>query len=285
MTAGFDRLRLWVAACAIAAGGSGVTALADEGASSWDGDSRGAIRLIAGSWQDRASAPVRAGIEIRLKPGWHTYWRYPGDAGVPPRFDFSGSRNVGAVTVLWPAPRRMAEQGLSVIGYAEDVILPLLVLPRSRAEPVTLRLKADYALCEKLCLPSQAALALTLGKQNSPWDGALTEASARVPKKRTLGEAGELVVQSVRREGSAQGSRVVIEVAAPAGQGIDLFAEGPGPDWALPLPVPEGAAAGGRQRFALDLDGAPPGGKYEGAVITITAVAGNNAIEVPAPLD
>jgi len=285
MTAGFDRLRLWVAAFAIAAGGSGATALADEGASPWDGDSRGAVRLIAGSWRDRASAPMRAGIEIRLKPGWHTYWRYPGDAGVPPRFDFAGSRNVGAVTVLWPAPRRMVEQGLSVIGYAEDVILPLLVAPRSRAEPVTLRLKADYALCEKLCLPAQAALALTLGKENSPWDGALTEASLRVPKRRTLGEAGELAVRSVRREGSAQGSRVVIEVAAPAGQGIDLFAEGPGPDWALPLPVAEGAAAGGRQRFALDLDGAPPGAKYEGAVITITAVAGNDAIEVPAPLD
>ena len=227
MTAGFDRLRLWVAAFAIAAGGSGATALADEGASPWDGDSRGAVRLIAGSWRDRASAPMRAGIEIRLKPGWHTYWRYPGDAGVPPRFDFAGSRNVDTVTVLWPAPRRMVEQGLSVIGYAEDVILPLLVAPRSRAEPVTLRLKADYALCEKLCLPAQAALALTLGKENSPWDGALTEASLRVPKRRTLGEAGELAVRSVRREGSAQGSRVVIEVAAPAGQGIDLFAEDP----------------------------------------------------------
>src|SRR3974390_3241401 len=135
MTTGFDRLRLWVAACAIAVGGSGAPALADEDAPPGDGDSRGAIRLIAGSWRDRASAPVRAGIEIRLKPGWHTYWRYPGDAGVPPRFDFSGSRNVGAVTVLWPAPRRMAEQGLSIIGYTGDVILPLVIVPPDRAKP------------------------------------------------------------------------------------------------------------------------------------------------------
>ncbi|HMD74713.1 MAG TPA: protein-disulfide reductase DsbD domain-containing protein [Steroidobacteraceae bacterium] len=281
----FDRLRRSVAACAIAIGISGAAALAGEDASPWDGDSRGAIRLIAGSWQQRASAPMRAGIEIRLKPGWHTYWRYPGDAGVPPHFDFAGSRNVQAVTVLWPAPRRTVEQGLSVIGYTEDVILPLSIEPRSRAEPVTLRFKAEYALCEKLCLPAQGAAQLALGEGNSPWDAVLAAAQSRVPKKRALGEAGELAIRSVRREGNAPRSRVVIEVAAPAGAGVDLFAEGPGPDWALPLPVADGPAAGGLQRFAFDLDGAPPGAKYEGAVITITAVAGKNAIEVFAPLD
>jgi len=285
MATRLDRLRRSVAACAIAAGASGATALAGEDASRWDGDTRGAIRLIAGSWRQGASAPMRAGIEIRLKPGWHTYWRYPGDAGVPPRFDFAGSRNVGAVTVLWPAPRRMMEQGLSVIGYADDVILPLSIEPRNGTEPVTLRLKADYAVCEKLCLPAQGALQLALAAGNSPWDAALAEAKSRVPKKRALGEAGELAIRSVRREGSAPPPRVVIEVAAPARTGVDLFAEGPGPDWALPLPVADGAPAGGLQRFAFDLDGAPPGAKYEGAVLTITAVAGNDAIEVLAPLD
>src|SRR5262245_57507317 len=72
-------------------------------ASRWDGDARSAIRLIAGSARPGDAAPLRAGIEIRLQPGWHTYWRYPGDAGVPPRFDFSGSQNVKTVDVRWPA--------------------------------------------------------------------------------------------------------------------------------------------------------------------------------------
>ena len=95
-------------------------ARAADDASPWDGDARSAVRLIAGSsGGGEASAPMRAGIEIRLKPGWHTYWRYPGDAGVPPRFDFAGSQNVKAVEVLWPAPRRMPEEGLSAIGYTE----------------------------------------------------------------------------------------------------------------------------------------------------------------------
>src|SRR4051812_16992734 len=54
--------------------------------SAWDGDARAAARLIAGTTA-RDSAALRGGIEIRLAPGWKTYWRYPGDSGVPPRFD------------------------------------------------------------------------------------------------------------------------------------------------------------------------------------------------------
>ncbi len=268
-----ERLRRSAAACAIALAACASNALAGEDASPWEGDARGAVRLIAGSshdnsWREQASAPMRAGIEIRLKPGWHTYWRYPGDAGVPPRFDFAGSHNVKALTVLWPAPQRIAEQGLSVIGYTKDVILPLLVVPQDRATPITLRLKVEYAVCEKLCVPAEATAQLALARGHSSRDAALADAQARVPKRRALGEGSMLAIRSVRREESSPRSRVVIDVAAPPGAGIELFAEGPSSDWALPLPTAAGAAPAGLQRFAFDLDGAPPGAKYEGAVLT-----------------
>ena len=70
---------------------------------------------------------VRAGVQIRLKAGWHTYWRYPGNSGVPPQFDFSGSQNVKEVHVLWPAPERLSEAGGVSIGYAHDLTMPLHV--------------------------------------------------------------------------------------------------------------------------------------------------------------
>ena len=108
---------------------------------------------------------MRAGIEIRLKQGWHTYWRYPGDAGVPPRFDFTGSQNVKSVEVLWPAPRRLPEAGLDTIGYDRDVILPLRVTPQDQAKPVMLQVKADYAICEKLCVPAQTKAGLALSRK------------------------------------------------------------------------------------------------------------------------
>src|SRR5438477_3704969 len=80
-------------------------------ASAWDGEARAAVRLIAGSASSAKRATlVRAGIEVKLGPGWKTYWRYPGDSGVPPRFDFAQSDNVRSVTVRWPAPHAFTDE-------------------------------------------------------------------------------------------------------------------------------------------------------------------------------
>jgi DsbC/DsbD-like thiol-disulfide interchange protein len=288
MLTGFDRLRRTAAPrtigiCAMSL--IAANAAAADDASRWDGDGRSAVRLIAGSSPAGASAPVRAGLEIRLKPGWHTYWRYPGDAGVPPRFDFAGSQNVKAIEVLWPAPQQMVEQDLIVIGYGGDVILPLVVVPQDRAKPVTLRLKLGYAVCEKLCVPAEGTVELVLTGKPSSQDAALAAAEARVPRKATLGEGSMLAIKSVRREAAPDRPRVVVDVAAPAGAAVALFAEGPTPDWALPVPKAVDGAPAGLRRFAFALDGAPAGAGYEGALVTLTAVAGDGAIEVVTRLD
>jgi len=286
---GLDRLRRSAALRTIGFCAIGLIAAASAGAaedaSRWDGDARSAVRLIAGSSRHGDAAPLRAGVEIRVKPGWHTYWRYPGDAGVPPRFDFTGSQNVKAVDVLWPAPQSIPEEGLTVIGYTGDVILPLAVVPQNRAKPVMLRLKLDYAVCEKLCVPAEGKAELVLAGGASSQDAALAAAEARVPKKLALGEGSPLAVKSVRRVEGATRPRVIVDVAAPAGERVVLFAEGPAPDWALPVPAPIEGAPSGTQRFAFDLDGAPAGAKYEGAPITLTARAGSTAIEVVIRLD
>jgi DsbC/DsbD-like thiol-disulfide interchange protein len=284
---GFIRLRRTAAPGAIGICAlsliAAASASAAEDASPWDGDARSAVRLIAGS-----AAPgkaVRAGVEIRLKSGWHTYWRYPGDAGVPPRFDFTGSQNVKAVDVLWPAPQSIPEHDLVTIGYTGDVILPLAVVPENSAKPVKLRLKLDYAACETLCVPAEGKAELALTSGSSSQDAALAAAETRVPKKALLGESAPLAIKSVRREDGAGGRRVIVDVAAPAGARITLFAEGPTPDWALPLPKAVDGAPADLQRFAFALDGAPPGATYEGIPISLTAVAGNLAIEVVTRLD
>jgi DsbC/DsbD-like thiol-disulfide interchange protein len=308
-------------AASLVAGTSHASAADD--ASRWDGDARSAVRLIAGAPPPArnvktnvktnvpTNAPVtarlRAGIEVRLKAGWHTYWRYPGDAGVPPRFDFAGSQNVKSVDVLWPAPQPIREQGLVAIGYVSDVIWPLVIVPEDPSKPVTLRLKLDYAVCEKLCVPAEAKAELVLAGGPSSWEGALAGAEARVPKKLALGEGTSLAVKSVRRVIAREDGRerpdahedgrerpdarqvarprVIVDVAAPSGSGVALFAEGPTPDWALPVPAAIDGAPAGLRRFAFDLDGAPPGAQYQGTPITLTAVSGNHAIEVVTHLD
>jgi DsbC/DsbD-like thiol-disulfide interchange protein len=261
------------------------TALAADDASRWDGDARSAARLIAASRPvGGAAALLRAGLEIRLKPGWHTYWRYPGDSGIPPQFDFTRSDNVRAVDVLWPAPQRLPEAGSISIGYDRDVILPLRVIAQDPGKPVLLRLKLDYAICEKLCVPAEARAELALAPLRSSFDAALAMAEGRVPKKLAVGEGQALSVRSVRREDGAARPKVVVDIAAPQGQ-VDLFAEGPTPQWALPVPTPVDGAPAGQRRFVFELDGAPSGTSYDGAVISLTAVAGSEAIQVSSRLD
>jgi DsbC/DsbD-like thiol-disulfide interchange protein len=276
-------LRPAIAAMLLVPSAIGVARAADV--SPWDGDARSMLRLVAGAPTSAKAAALRAGIEIRLKAGWHTYWRYPGDAGVPPRFDFGGSQNVKSVEVLWPAPQRLSEAGLDTIGYDRDVILPLRVTPQDPAKPVALDLKADYAICEKLCVPAQGQAKLTLAGGPASQEAALAAAEARVPHKAMLGAGDTLAVRAVQRDDNGGKPRLLVDVAAPAGATLDLFAEGPTADWSLPLPAATDGGRNGLRRFTFELDGAPPGASYEGAQLTLTAVTNGAAIEVPIHLD
>ena len=264
----------------------GVPVARAQDASAWDGEMHAAARLIAGAAvQSIGTTWLRSGVEIRLDPGWKTYWRYPGDSGVPPILDFAGSENVKSVTALWPAPKRFDDgAGGQSIGYLGDVVLPLRIAPGNPDKPSALHVKLDYAICGNLCVPAQASLDLVLSGKPGAEEGALAAAEARVPRHVPLGAGGDLIIRAVHRVADGGRARVVVEVAAPAGTPVDLFAEGPTPDWALPLPKPDDAAAGVR-RFTFDLDGLPPGASAEGATLTLTAVSPTDAVEVQAHLD
>src|SRR3954463_11272247 len=84
-----------------------------QDSSPWQQDRHSAVRLLAGS---RSGAVLLGGIAFQLQPGWHTYWRNPVDSGVPPRFDFSKSDNIEAVTILWPSAMEFVDgvAGISV---------------------------------------------------------------------------------------------------------------------------------------------------------------------------
>ena len=266
-------------------GVSSAAIAADE--SPWGEDLQSAARLIAARMQNEAPGRMfRAGIEIKLKDGWKTYWRYPGDSGVPPAFDFSQSQNVKAVTVLYPAPMRFPDgAGGNSIGYKGVVILPLHVVPQDAGKPVKLNLKLDYAACEKLCVPAEAKLELLLTGAETANDAAVRAAEALVPKAAAVGDAGAPAIRTVRRDASSGKPRVVVDVAAPAGVPVVLFAEGPTAHWALPLPEPVDGAPAGLQRFAFELDGLPSGEKPEGATLRLTAVSGGKAVEAAFRLD
>lgn len=256
-----------------------------DAASPWDTDQRSALRLITGS-TGNGVLTLRAGIELKIEPGWKTYWRYAGDSGLPPNFDFTGSENVKSVSVLWPAPRRFADgAGGNSIGYTGNVIYPLQVVAQDASRPVTLRLTATYGVCEKICIPASGKAQLQLTAGQSSEDTALTDAELRVPKPAALAAAGPLMVRAARREAVGSRQRVIIDVTAPDGAEVDLFAEGPTPQWSFPLPEPVESGPGGTRRFAFDVDGVPPGSNVAGAQVRLTLTAGEDAIEVTTHLD
>ncbi len=245
-----------------------------EDASPWQRDGHSAVRLVAGS---RSGSVLLGGIAFQLQPGWKTYWRTPGDSGVPPRFDFSKSENVEAVTILWPAPTKFEDgAGGYSLGYRDQVMLPLRIVAKNADKPVTVRAEISYAVCEKLCIPVEANAELAFNSVASAEDSALFAALDRIPKPANVGDPNPLTIRDVKRQGN---SEVVVDVVSPDPREISLFVEGPTPDWSLPIPKLIQQSPPGVKRFTFELDGLPPGANPDGAALKLTLVGGEQAYE------
>jgi DsbC/DsbD-like thiol-disulfide interchange protein len=245
-----------------------------QDASPWTRDSHAQIRLLAGS---RNGPVLLGGISFKLDKGWKTYWRTPGDSGVPPRFDFSKSENVEAVTVLWPAPQAFPDgAGGTALGYHNDVVIPLRIAVHDQNKPVTLNANIQYAVCEKLCVPAQADLSLAFTSVASTEDSTLSAALDRVPKPANVGDPNPLTIRDVKRVGP---KAVQVDVVVPDKTEPKLFVEGPSPDWALPVPKLAAHHPPGVKRFVFDLVGLPTGVNPEGAALKFTLTGGERAYE------
>lgn len=266
------------AACSLAV--TAAPALA-AGASPWVQDTQSAFRLIAGAGK-AGDTRLRAGLEIKLQPGWKTYWRYPGDSGVPPRLDFTGSDNFGSAQMLYPAPHQFDDGSGTSIGYKDSVILPLQITPRQPGKPVTLRVKFEYAVCEKLCVPVEGRAELTIGAGATPFESALAAAEASVPKPTAAADIG----LTARRVTGGLKPLVMVDLKASTGTPVELLVEGPTAEWALPIPKPAQGAPDGRRHFAFELDGLPPGVDPKAPFeLTFTVVEQGRALEVKTHLD
>jgi DsbC/DsbD-like thiol-disulfide interchange protein len=245
-----------------------------QDSSPWQQDGHSAVRLLAGS---RSGAVLLGGIAIQLQPGWKTYWRTPGDSGVPPRFDFSKSDNVEAVTVLWPAPVKFDDgAGGHSMGYHNQIVLPLRIVAKNADKPVTLRAAINYAVCDKLCIPVEANAELAFTSVASTEDSALFAALDTVPKPANVGDPNPLTIRDVKRNGK---STVWVDVVTPDAKEVSLFVEGPTPDWALPVPGLLEHSPPGVKRFAFELDGLPPGADPEGAALKLTLAGSDRSYE------
>lgn len=108
------------------------------------------------------AATVSAGLHLQLAEGWKTYWRSPGEVGLPPTIDWAGSENVANVDFLWPAPQRFTAFGIENFGYHDEVVFPLQVTLTDPGKPVRLNGRVSLLTCSAVCVPQDFTLTLSL---------------------------------------------------------------------------------------------------------------------------
>lgn len=140
------------------------------------------LRLLTTGLPD-AEGRLRGALEIDLQPGWKTYWRDPGASGVPPSIDVSQSRNIASVDIEFPAPMRFDDGYALSAGYDRPVVLPLVFALADKTQGAIIEANVFLGVCEKICVPVQANLAVDPLEAPDDADHAATveNAFARLP--------------------------------------------------------------------------------------------------------
>jgi DsbC/DsbD-like thiol-disulfide interchange protein len=184
---------------------------------------------IVEGWREPDGSRVAA-VEIRLAPGWHTYWRVPGEAGIPPDFDWSGSRNLAAVAYEWPRPQVFDSFGLTTFGYEDRLVLPVRLTPRDPDATLELALALDFGVCADICIPAEADLAATL-RPDAPASGRSLIEAALAERAQSAAEAGVAQVTCALGPDAAGGALTAeITFAEAPGPGQRTVIEGGRPD-------------------------------------------------------
>jgi DsbC/DsbD-like thiol-disulfide interchange protein len=207
----------------------------------------------------------KAGVQITLLPGWKTYWRVPGAAGIAPAIDLQGA-NLKSVEMFYPLPMRLKAGEDDVIGYKDDVVFPLLLEPVNANEPLSVKLSAFLGVCDQVCIPvkletelafqktkgstsSEATILKWIGKVPAPSTGLVQEAGV------AMGENGNPIVK-------LRFARAV----------LDVFAEGKSSHY-FHLPVFSGNDATMRVSGAKTVD------DLKGQQLRLTITTENGGVE------
>jgi len=165
-----------------------------------------------------------AALRLTLSDGWKTYWRAPGEAGIPPSFDWRGSRNLRDVSITWPAPEVFSANGMRTIGYKRQLVLPVEVTPERNGQPVRLHGRIEFGLCSDVCIPG----ALDFDRQLDPKAGrnpVIVAALAQRPYSAT--EAG-VRAAACRVSPTQDGLRVEARITMPPAGGEEIAVIEPG---------------------------------------------------------
>jgi suppressor for copper-sensitivity B len=246
--------------------------------SPWRGDDEARARLVSATDGVGKEAQALLGLELKLGDGFHTYWRSPGDAGLPPALDWKNSQsdkgNIAEAKLLYPAPKRVVLMGMQTIGYAGSVLFPLEVKARRAGEAIRASVGADILICSKICIPKHFDLKLEIpagSPKPSVEAGAIQKALASVPTK-----SSEIRIQKLERGKTFLKATMVSKdsLIAP-----DIFVENES-GVNFKEPVREKTDNAKQAVFRFDVDGDMPDGVVLADLpLTLTAVDGDRSLE------
>ncbi|MBS0564163.1 MAG: hypothetical protein JSR87_06750 [Proteobacteria bacterium] len=168
-----------------------------------------------------------AALRLTLAPGWKTYWRAPGEAGIPPSFDWSASDNLSAVTYHWPTPQVFDLNGLRTFGYHDGLVLPIEFTSRRAGAPLAIAGHVALGVCKDICVPASldvtarlpgigsGAAAIRAALADQPRDGlkaGLGPAACTVEPTRD----GLRLTTDIPMRGARAGDFAVVELADPS---------------------------------------------------------------------
>lgn len=230
--------------------------------------------LLSG-WAEQDGRQMAA-LHLQLAPGWKTYWRAPGDAGIPPLLDWSGSDNVASVRLFWPRPAVFDLNGMKSIGYHDDLVLPVEVTPRDLSRPVMLRLRAELGICRDICMPASVDLHSDLTPNNAT---APMIRAALADQPRSARQAGVASV-TCAVEPIRDGLRISARIVVPEQGGAEtvVFESGLSGVW-----VSEAQTTRDGDTVTAVAEMVPPDGKpfaLERNKVMLTVIGTDKAVEI-----
>lgn len=212
----------------------------------------------------------RLGVVIDLDPAWKTYWRVPGDSGVPPRFDWTASRNLARAAERFPVPSRFRDEAGETIGYKDQVVLLADIEPQDAARPVALSLDLFLGVCKEICIPVSVGLKTELAPAGGADAELIASWTQRVPKRATA--EADAPVSSARMATMADGRPALrLDLRRPVD---DVFVEGGGAAY-----FHEPAALPGETAIVLAIDNLKEPAFLQGQRLLLTVRTDDQGVE------
>ena len=174
----------------------------------------------------QADGSRMAALRLTLEPGWKTYWRAPGDAGIPPSFDWSASRNLASATITWPSPQVFDQNGMRSVGYEGTLVIPVRIEASQTDAPVQLRVDMELGVCSDICIPYAVQFDHPLEATTQTPTPAIAAAMAHQPY--SADEAGVRAAVCIVSP-TSDGLQIEARVTMPSAGGDEYMVIEPGP--------------------------------------------------------